>query len=927
MKKPNFNGAVLVYRMLIGLARCFILHKVFLLSFVFYIFPFYGLQAQSVLKSEIPENTFDQIPVLVIIAGYESFYVDAIYTKNKMLCVNIEDLFKTLKISCKVEDKGNSMVGFIENEKRTYSINYTTKQIKFETKKLNLENGLIKEMGTLYLESSLFAGAFGLNLTFNYRSLSMILKSDFELPVIKLLRNEKMRSNMSIIKNEVVPDTVINRNYHLFRFGTLDWLASSTQIWNTKNYNQFGLAVGTEFLYGELDLSINLYDQQKFNIRQLNYLWSWIDNEKSIIKQAQIGKLNNQTISSIYAPVIGAVIRNSPTTVRKATGYYVLNDVTEPNWTVELYINNVMVDYTKADVSGLYMFKVPIVYGYTILKLKFYGPLGEEQTVERTINVPYTVMPVNEFEYSLSGGIVQDSSLSRLGKAEFNYGVSRLLTIGGGLEYLSSITNAPFIPFATLTMQPFSKLTINAEYAHGVKVGGLLNYYLLKDIILEINYTKYVEGQHATSGNALEERKAKFSFPLKYKKLNGFARFDYTQLVYKTQNYNQADIIFSTYYQQISANSSTQFYWSNQIPTSISSNLSLSYRLKKGYTLRPSVQYFVSKNQLRSFELIIEKYIPKGSLSISYNRNFLSSANTINLNLRYDLNFAKVSLSTTHRNGQIYTSESAQGSLAFGGENKYIHKNSNSSISKGGLALYPFLDLNQNGVFDKNEHFVKLNTVRIFGAKSIFSKKDSIVRIPDLNAFNNYIIELNNNDLNNIAWRFKKNLYQVLIDPNQFKRIDVPIISVGELSGMIYLNTDSSTKGIGRILLKIYNKNSKKFVAETLSESDGYLYYLGLEPGEYIARIDPEQLKILDMESSPAQISFKISQSEEGDIVDGVNFSIRPINKQISDTVNSVTQVQFGKTFVVPKENFCNVKIIEMISGKSAIVVYENQLL
>jgi len=60
------------------------------------------------------------------------------------------------------------------------------------------------------------------------------------------------------------------------------------------------------------------------------------------------------------------------------------------------------------------------------------------------------------------------------------------------------------------------------------------------------------------------------------------------------------------------------------------------------------------------------------------------------------------------------------------------------------------------------------------------------------------------------------------------------------------------------------------------------LYYLGLDPGEYIARIDSEQLKILNMVSSPALISFKIRPSIQGDIVDNLNFTMTRVTEQIT---------------------------------------------
>jgi hypothetical protein len=854
-------------------------------------------QATLTDKVDVPLTAYDEVPVRVVIDGYKMFYIDAIYGNNKLLFVNVEELFNTLDIQCVVAKDGNSLSGFIEKESQIYTINLNTKEIKVGNKIICTKNGLAKELGSLYMESSLFAEAFGITLTFNYRALTIMLKSNFELPILKQLRIEKQQNNVAKIRGEVSADTVVKRDYHFLKLGTMDYSFGSYQTWNGPANHQLSLGVGTELLYGEADVSVNYYSQYQFDNRQLFYLWRWVDNDKSLIRQAQLGKISNQTISFINSPIVGGAIRNTPTTIRKASGYYTITDHTEPNWSVELFINNVLVDYTKSDASGLYQFKVPIVYGYTTLKLKFYGPLGEERTDERTMNVPYTFMPAGEFEYGLSGGVLQDTLSSRFGRAEFNYGVSRILTIGGGAEYLSSIPNSPWIPFATATFQPFSKMTINAEYAHGVKARGLMNFYFRRDALIEIDYARFVEGQRATVFNAPEERKVKLSVPLKYRKMSGFARFDYTQLVYKAFSYNQGSAMFSAYYQQFSANASTQLNWIGNLQAYVISDLALSYRMKKGLTIRPSAQYDFTDGNLVNYKLAIEKYIPRGNFEISYQNNVLYNDYYINFSFKYDLPFARTNLSVSRNRNTTMTSESVQGSLAFGGGNGYVYGSNNSSISKGGLLLYPFLDQNYNGKFDKGERMIKISNVGIMGGRVIFNPKDSIVRIPDLNAFTNYLVEFQDNDLPNISWRFKKKVYQVLIDPNQFKRIDVPVVALGEVSGMAYINKDNGLKGLRRIAIKIHKKRAYeqtdggKFsemeavfatppVAQTLSESDGYIYYLGLEPGEYIARVDPEQLNNLRMTSSPEQIEFKISPSFEGDIVSGLDFVLTPIPEE-----------------------------------------------
>ncbi len=903
-ERRNYIGKVMEFLMKIVKVRDLFFPKALVLLFLLFSFTRFQVNAQDSYLDEKTVSSFayDEIPVMVMVEGYQNFYVNAIYANNDLLYIDVAGLFQTLGIPCVILQKGDSISGFIENESREYLINYKSGQIVVDNKIFNSNGGLVKEMGTLFIESSLFAKAFGISLLFNYRTLTILLKSDFELPVIKQQRIEKMRTNISKIKGEVIADTVINRNYHLFRFGMVDWLVGSYQSWNKPSDNRIGLGVGAELFHGEADVSVLYYDRRKFDNRELFYLWRWVDNDNKIIKQAQLGRISNQTISFINAPLIGGTIRNSPTTVRKATGYYTINEFTEPNWTVELYINNILVDFTKADASGLFVFKVPNVYGYTTLKLKFYGPLGEERTEERTMNVPYTIMPAHEFEYSLSAGIVQDSCLSRFGRGEFNYGANRYLTIGGGFEFLSSIPNGALIPFVRTTMQPLSRLTITGEYAHGVKTRGLLDYYFWKDALLEIDFTRYVEGQLATRFNALQERKVKLSLPFRVKKIIGFSKLEFSQFVYNEFNYNVTNLMVSAYYRQFSASTSAQFNWiDNKRPYAIA-DLSLSYRLGKGYLLRPSAQYNVSDGKFILYKAAIEKSIPRGYITLAYERNLMLNDHFISLNFRFDLSFARTSTSISQSRDHVYTSEIAQGSLAFGSGKKYLHTSINSSVSKGGISLYPFLDLNHNGIFDAGEHFVKLTSVRVSGSKAIISGKDSIVRIADLNAFTNCLVEFSDNDLDNIAWRFKNKRYQVLIDPNQFKRVDVPIISVGEVNGMVYMNKYKVLQGIGRILVKFYDRNSSELIAESLSESDGYISYMGLEPGDYVARVDSAQLSNLDITADPPQTGFTIKSSEEGDIVSDIDFVLH--EKEIKEVINT----DFLPPLNIKKDTISNVQ-------------------
>jgi len=815
---------------------------------------------------------YDEFDAMILLEANRNFNLDVIYTSNKLLFVNIEELFNTLGITCNQNQNDNSLVGFINLENNTYIIDFDTKQIKIKGKEFTDTNSLLKISGSHYIESSLLAKAFEIHLDFNFRSLTISLKSDFELPITKDIRTEKLRSNISKLKNEGIADTTIKRFYHLFNYGMIDWSVSSFQSTYGMPGNQFGIGIGTEFMYGETDIFINYFDSQNFDFRQIRYLWHWVDNDKYLIKQADAGIISHPTIAFLNSILIGTAIRNSPSTVRNAKGYYTINEYTQPNWTVELYINNVLVDFTKADARGLFIFKVPNIYGYSIIKLVFYGTSGEVRTEERTRNVPYTVIPEKEFEYSLIAGILQNKELARFGKLEFNYGATDFLTISAGSEYLSSIPNQKFIPYTKATFQPLSNLTISGEYDYGVKYHSLINYYLWKEALLEFDYTKYNEGQKATFYNANEERRIKLSVPMNFENISIFTRLDYNQLVYKDYIFNQANILISTYYKQISTHSTSQIYWVNKNQTYFTTLFLLSYRFANGYNFTPSIQYNITENKPISYKIQAEKSIIDGYISLTFERNITFKANLFSLNLKYNFPFTRTSAFLTQENKNYSSTENIEGSIALSSGNNYINLSNNTSVSKGGILLYPFLDKNFNGIYDDDEYLVKINTLKILSGKVIYSEYDSIVRITDLNSFTNYKIEFSDNNLDNIAWRFKHNTYQVMIDPNQFKRIDIPVVIVGEANGMVLMNRDNNLKGIGRITVHFYKKNNSNIIATTLSEGDGYVYYMGLEPGEYIARLDTEQLSKLDFNVEPKEINFTIKTNEEGDIYDGINF-------------------------------------------------------
>jgi hypothetical protein len=137
-----------------------------------------------------------------------------------------------------------------------------------------------------------------------------------------------------------------------------------------------------------------------------------------------------------------------------------------------------------------------------------------------------------------------------------------------------------------------------------------------------------------------------------------------------------------------------------------------------------------------------------------------------------------------------------------------------------------------------------------------------------------HLIELDANSFDNISWKLRYNTFSVVVDPNIFKRIEIPVAVVGEVSGTVYREKDSDQQGIGRISVNIFDEKGK-LVGKTLSEPDGYYSYLGLAPGSYEARIDAAQLTKLHLLALPEKQKITIQQGLNGDTVEGIDFVLK----------------------------------------------------
>ena len=819
------------------------------------------------------EEGFDEIAVILNVQRIGSIEIPSVIYKQEIY-LPVKDIFDFLKIHCEINNDLDSVSGFFINQQAHYLIDMVNSRIQYENKITLLDKSdFYRTENNLFLKSDYFGSIFGLVCTFNFRDLSVNLTTKIELPGIREMQQALIRKNISQLGGEKKADLTIDRNYSLFKLGTADWMVMNSSSGNGKFNTTASLTLGATIAGGETNVSVNYNSELPIKKSLLNYSWRYVNNDKKLLKQVTAGKIFPQSVTNLQATLLGIQLTNIPTTYRHSFGTYLLSNTTQPGWMVELYINNVLVNYVKADASGFYSFEVPLVYGNSAIKLRFYGLFGEEQTTEKNISIPFNFIPEHKLEYTITGGMIGDNKKNLFSRANLNYGLSKRITIGGGMEYLLLNGSGKAMPYINANMRVGQNLLLSAERMYSVKSSSTLSYRKPSSLQVEFNYVKYDAGQTVITNNYREEKRLIVSMPLRGKKYVLYSRLSVDQITLRESKFTTAELLFSGMFAGISSNFTTYSVITDKNPL-VYSSLSANLKLPAGFKLTPMAQF---EYRYKNFSLIRAELgrsvMQKGYMNITYEKNLITKRQSFGINLRLNLSFAQTFISAIQNDGRLYSTTSARGSLLYDGYHKKVIATAMTNSGRGALLIVPFLDLNRNGVQDADEPKAEGLKLRINGGR-VVNNKDTTMQVLGLEAYNSYFIELDKNNFESVTWTVTNKTISVVIDPNQLKVVKIPVQVMGEVSGMVFIKENDDMQGQARVIVNIFNDKNKQ-VAKVLSEADGYFSFAGLAPGNYLAAVDEKQLEKLQMAGLPNYIAFTIKKSREGDIAADLKFILK----------------------------------------------------
>jgi hypothetical protein len=224
---------------------------------------------------------------------------------------------------------------------------------------------------------------------------------------------------------------------------------------------------------------------------------------------------------------------------------------------------------------------------------------------------------------------------------------------------------------------------------------------------------------------------------------------------------------------------------------------------------------------------------------------------------------------------QVYVSQVQRGSIQYDQDVHAFRFDRRNSVGYGVAVVRPFMDVNDNGKREENETLLPGVKAKISGASGVPSGSKKTYYYNSLRPYDKYIVQVDQFSIDDPTLKPTNDNYSVTINPNMVNAINIPIVTVSDVSGLIERQTPQGNSGTGGIKV-LFTNLSKEVTTTVQTFSNGEYYYLGLLPGMYRAEIDPAQLTKYGYVTEPVYREFEIKPGASGMSLEAINFLLVP---------------------------------------------------
>ena len=819
----------------------------------------------------------DEVFLLFQYAGVVNANITALY-KDDEIFLPLSEVLDNLQINHEVNLSDSQVTGSSAKDKSEWVFDFTKKMFSSEWKSFHFSD---KEFITgemdFFIAPRLLEQAFNFKTKLDYANLTLAVSADKTLPVYDRFLIEQKYSSFKNIPKQSPPPLIYKRNRSFLNGFVLDYSLTSTFSNNYKPFYSYSAGLGGEILGGDANILLRGFITENQNEINEELRWRYVLTENKYLTQISVGDLFAEGVNSYSFR--GIKITNEPFEPRRNIGSYVYRDKTEPNWIIELYINDQLMGITKSDAQGYYSFELPLGYGMSLTELKFYGPAGEFRSERKVFQVPFYFLPAAEVNYFISGGYL-DQTNERFTQSNIAFGITDWLTDKIGFELVDNKLFNKGVYYNSISARLSSNYLINLFTAPQILNRISANAVYFSQASIGLSYSKFKENPLFNPSKIFEEIRGSIYLPISFERtvMNLQLTYDKTKLSQSRRDDYRLNLSFSFegFNPFLSVNYSNTTFLKSKIEDAYLSfgsminvpGISKHISFLKGNLMNTRVNYNLTNKRFENLYLYFATNLMNFlRFQISYEKNFVHSFSNVQLQLFLDLPFTRYWVNT---NTSSYA-QNIQGAVGYNFSADKIYFSNQPQRGRSTVMFQMFTDDNGNGTLDPDEKNIQGADISINAATRIERRSDGTIIAYELNPYTVYTAEINEAKIKNPLYKAQHSQFSFVTDPNGLKRISIPFFISGEISGKVIrlINNEKTAISGLKLIITSLDENTKITVNTFW---DGTFYYFGLKPGDYIISIDPQQLKRLNLVSSPNEISFAVSASKSGDSIEDLTF-------------------------------------------------------
>lgn len=822
------------------------------------------------------------------------------------------DILEALEFPISVDVENGRAQGWFLNENRLFSLDLAAQKVVINGEVRPVDPAFVEQLpDDIYVDVRTLATWFPVDFEYDIPNLILNIESREPLPVESRLRRDLQRKRVFAQKSsdpKNLPKVEVPYKWISWPVSdsTFDFTVSSSDSGPvlTRNFTSLATADLVKlnadiFLSGNQDKQINVARIKLGRQRADGGLLGNMDATKFAIGDVFGPKITHMTRTKVGR---GFTVANTPIGNQSEFDRITLQGDLQLGWEVELYRNEVLLDFRESQSDGRYLFEdVPLLFGVNVIKLVFYGPQGQSREEIQQIRVGPDQISPGKHNYSLSfnqherltlTGDDEDNNADGLqGKSrytgQYKYGINKNLSLGA---------NFASIPY---------------EGGHNTYLGtnivtSLGPVYVRTDLTKDIEsgwagtmsaqtqlFGLSILGEHSILNHFLSEEFNNENDPLESRtrlRVDGVIRSDFLpHIPYAfnvTRELNASGDKTTTMQNRLStalgrASVSNTLNLTMSDPAETASSETATGTLQLGGTVgsirtRGQFSYDVMPElALTTVALSGDwKLNPKFNARAGITKEIGGSAKTSYTGgINTDLDYVAAGVEGSYDNAGDYSAklkltyswgkDAADGGLRIA---------SKPTAERGTMTARVFRDLDGDGIFTEGVD-EPLEGVRFLSQRVKLPQKTNdkgVVFITSMETYEPVSFAVDQGSLIDPFWIASPEAVQVTLRPGVPGHVEFAVISAGEIDGVVYRQKGDWSDPASEVIIQLVDDKGD-VVKEVKSQYDGFYLVEFIKPGIYTLRIDPDQLDRLKL---PAVASRTVEIGNDGTILNGNDFVI-----------------------------------------------------